>query len=148
LGLAALGRKLVAIAGVRLGATLASRGQRSAAMGRVDGHYYFHLAKLLIVALALVIGAAPKAGLGASPVGDCPAPPPPAQSADAPLGALSATPVKAGATPKVGSMTSTLPPGCGKVVYRGQPYARCGAVWYRPRYTGFAVNFIVIKPPC
>jgi hypothetical protein len=119
------------------------------------GHYfYFHLAKLLVVALALVVGASPKAGLGASPATrDCPAdvqPRDPARSA--PLGVLETTPVLAGggagAAPKVGSTTSTLPPDCGKVVYRGQPYARCGATWYRPRYSGFAVTFVVVKPPC
>jgi hypothetical protein len=114
-------------------------------MRRVDGHHYFHLAKLLIVALALVIAWAPKAGLGADRASDCPAQSPPA---DAPLGVLSPTPVKANVTPSLGSTTATLPPGCGKVVYRGQPYARCGAVWYRPRYSGFSVSFIVIKPPC
>ena len=43
----------------------------------------------------------------------------------------------------VGSMVSTVPPGCVPVNYAGMVYQQCGGTWYAPQGS----QFVVVNPP-
>jgi hypothetical protein len=51
-----------------------------------------------------------------------------------------------GAPPPVGTMVTTLPPGCVQTELNGVAYARCGSTYYKPSMMGSALVFVVAQP--
>lgn len=47
----------------------------------------------------------------------------------------------------IGSIVYSLPPSCSSVVVDGLTYQRCGSTWYKPRYYGSSVEYIVVTSP-
>jgi len=47
----------------------------------------------------------------------------------------------------VGTTIATLPSGCTKVVTDNVTYHHCGGVYYRPRYKGTSVVYVVVDAP-
>jgi hypothetical protein len=61
-----------------------------------------------------------------------------------PGAAVAATAVTAVA---IGAVVASLPPQCSTVVTAGVTYQHCGGSWYRPRYSGSNVTYVVVGPP-
>jgi len=47
----------------------------------------------------------------------------------------------------IGSIVSSLQPGCVTTVVNGVAYQQCGSTWYQPQYYGTNVQYIVVNPP-
>jgi len=47
----------------------------------------------------------------------------------------------------IGSIVYSLPPSCTTVVVDGITYERCGSTWYKPRYVGSSVEYMVVNSP-
>jgi hypothetical protein len=62
-------------------------------------------------------------------------PPPPAAPAPAP-----------GAAPPVGTIVTTLPPGCAQTELNGVAYQRCGSTYYKAAMMGSNLVFVVSQP--
>ena len=50
------------------------------------------------------------------------------------------------ATPAVGSVVATLPPGCTDTKLNGVDYMRCGTAYYKPTMVGNNLVFVVAQP--
>jgi hypothetical protein len=48
--------------------------------------------------------------------------------------------------PPVGTMVTTLPPGCAQTKLNNVDYMRCGSTYYKPGMVGDAVVFVVSQP--
>jgi hypothetical protein len=66
------------------------------------------------------------------------------QAAVAQQQAAAASP--AAAAPAVGSIVTTLPPGCTQVTKNGVAYQQCGAVFYRAAFQGPNLVYVVAQP--
>ena len=70
-----------------------------------------------------------------------------AAAANANAAAAAAAPAAAPAgPPAVGTMVTTLPPGCAPTALNGVDYQRCGATYYRPSMQGSTLVFVVSQP--
>ena len=52
----------------------------------------------------------------------------------------------AASTPAVGTVVTTLPPGCAQTKLNNVDYLRCGSTYYKPAMVGDAVVFVVAQP--
>lgn len=75
-------------------------------------------------------------------------PPPPPRVADPrwnhPIGTAAAIATTAAV---IGSIVYSLPPSCTSVIVDGLTYERCGSTWYKPRYYGSSVEYVVVESP-
>ena len=55
-------------------------------------------------------------------------------------------PPPAGGAPAVGTIVTTLPPGCAQTDLNGVAYQRCGSTYYRATYMGPNLVFVVQQP--
>ena len=55
-------------------------------------------------------------------------------------------PPPAGGAPAVGTIVTTLPPGCVKTDLNGVEYQRCGGAYYRATFMGPNLVFVVQQP--
>jgi hypothetical protein len=70
-----------------------------------------------------------------------------AAAANANAAAAAAAPAAAPAgPPAVGSIVTTLPPGCEPTALNGVDYQRCGGTYYRPSMQGSTLVFVVSQP--
>ena len=68
-----------------------------------------------------------------------------AATAHANAAAAAAAPHPAG-PPPVGTIVTTLPPGCAQTTLNGIEYARCGSTYYKPSMMGNNLVFVVAQP--
>lgn len=47
----------------------------------------------------------------------------------------------------IGTVVSSLPPGCSAVTVDKVTYQQCGETWYQPRYAGTQLSYVVVNPP-
>ncbi len=47
----------------------------------------------------------------------------------------------------VGSIVHLLPPACTTIESVGMTYEQCAGVYYRPRYEGILVTYVIVKAP-
>ena len=47
----------------------------------------------------------------------------------------------------IGSVIYSLPPSCSTLYVNGTTYQQCGSTWYRPRYAGTSVQYVVVDSP-
>ncbi len=47
----------------------------------------------------------------------------------------------------IGAIVSSLPPNCSTVYVNGVAYHNCGGTYYRPRYYGGNVEYVVVEHP-
>lgn len=53
---------------------------------------------------------------------------------------------KSAAPPPVGTIVTTLPPGCAQDKLNGVDYMRCGSAYYKPSMVGTNLVFVVAQP--
>lgn len=47
----------------------------------------------------------------------------------------------------VGTVVNSVPPSCSSVMVGNVAYQQCGSSWYKPRYSGSQVTYVVVNPP-
>jgi len=67
-------------------------------------------------------------------------------AAQANQAAAEAKAAAAKAPPPVGTIVTTLPPGCTQTKLNNVDYMRCGSTYYKPTMAGDAVVFVVAQP--
>jgi len=67
-------------------------------------------------------------------------------AAQANQAAAEAKAAAAKAPPPVGTIVTTLPPGCSQTKLNNVDYMRCGSTYYKPTMAGDAVVFVVAQP--